>query len=73
MVEAILLNRHLVVPAAAYLEGEYGLSGIFFGVPVQLGRGGVEAIVEYNLNSAERAALDASAGRVRELIEALEV
>jgi malate dehydrogenase len=73
MVEAILLNRHLVVPAAAYLEGEYGLSGIFFGVPVQLGRGGMEAIVEYALNSAERDALEASAGRVRELIEALRV
>ncbi|MEX0787574.1 MAG: malate dehydrogenase, partial [Anaerolineales bacterium] len=73
MVEAILLDRHLVVPAAAYLEGEYGLSGIFFGVPVQLGRGGMEAILEYDLNSEERAALDASAGRVRELIEALGV
>ena len=73
MVEAILLNRHLVVPAAAYLEGEYGLSGIFFGVPVQLGRGGMEAIVEYSLNPVERAALEASAGRVRELIEGLGV
>lgn len=71
MVEAILLDRHLVVPAAAYLEGEYGLSGIFFGVPVQLGRGGMEGIVEYSLNSAERAALEASASRVRELTEAL--
>ncbi|HEX9680594.1 MAG TPA: hypothetical protein VGA32_04000, partial [Anaerolineales bacterium] len=71
MVEAILLDRHLIVPAAAYLEGEYGLSGIFFGVPVQLGRGGIEKIIEYELDADERSALEASAGRVRELIGAL--
>ena len=73
MVEAILLDRHLIVPAAAYLEGEYGLSGIFFGVPVQLGRGGIEKIIEYELDAEERSALEASAGRVRELIGALGV
>jgi malate dehydrogenase len=71
MVEAILRDRHLTVPAAAYLEGEYGLRGIFFGVPVQLGAGGLEKIVQYDLNAEERAALEASAGRVRETIEAL--
>lgn len=73
MVEAILLDRHLVVPAAAYLDGEYGLTGLFFGVPVQLGRGGIEKILEYDLEADERSALDASAGRVRELIQALGV
>src|SRR3990172_3791263 len=73
MVEAILRNRHLTVPAAAYLEGEYGQRGIFFGVPVQLGAGGLEKIVEYDLNAEERAALEASAGRVRETIEALKL
>jgi len=73
MVEAILRDRHLTVPAAAYLEGEYGQRGIFFGVPVQLGAGGLEKIVEYDLNAEERAALQASAGRVRETIEALKL
>ena len=73
MVEAILRNRHLTVPAAAYLEGEYGQRGIFFGVPVQLGVGGLEKIVQYDLNAEERAELEASAGRVRETIEALKL
>ncbi len=73
MVEAILLDRHLVVPAAAYLNGEYGLADIFFGVPVQLGRSGVEKILEYRLNDEERAQLEASAARVRELIGALKI
>jgi len=73
MVEAILRDRHLTVPAAAYLEGEYGQRGIFFGVPAQLGAGGLEKIVEYDLNAEERAALEASAGRVRETIEALKL
>ncbi len=73
MVEAILLDRHLVVPASAYLEGEYGLKGIFFGVPVQLGRGGLERIMEYELNEEERAALQVSAAHVREVTEALSV
>ncbi len=73
MVEAILLDRHLVVPASAYLEGEYGLKGIFFGVPVQLGRGGLERIMEYELNEEERAALQVSAAHVREVTEAISV
>jgi malate dehydrogenase len=73
MVEAILRDRHLTVPAAAYLDGEYGQRGIFFGVPVQLGAGGLEKIVEYDLNAEEQAALEASAGRVRETIEALKL
>jgi malate dehydrogenase len=71
MVEAILLDRHLVVPAAAYLQGEYGLSGIFFGVPVQIGRVGVEKVMEYTLDEREQAELKASAGRIRELIDVL--
>jgi len=71
MVEAILLDRHLVVPASAYLQGEYGLSDIFFGVPVQLSRAGMERIIEYELNDAEREALQKSAAHVRETIESL--
>ncbi|MGH2620461.1 MAG: malate dehydrogenase [Anaerolineales bacterium] len=71
MVEAILRDRHLVVPASVYLEGEYGQSGIFFGVPVQLGAKGLEKVIEYELSDSERQALEASAGRVRETIDAL--
>jgi malate dehydrogenase len=71
MVDAILNDRHLIVPASAYLEGEYGLSGIFFGVPVRLGRSGMEEVIEYDLDPEERAALQRSAERVRESIEAL--
>jgi malate dehydrogenase len=71
MSEAILLDRHLIVPASAYLDGEYGQKGIFFGVPVQLGRVGIERIIEYELNEMERANLEVSANHVRELIQSL--
>jgi malate dehydrogenase len=73
MTEAILLDRHLVVPASAHLEGEYGQRGIFFGVPVQLGRGGLEKIVEYRLTADEAKELEISAGKVRESIAALKL
>jgi malate dehydrogenase len=71
MVEAILKDKHLIVPAAAYLQGEYGLDGLFFGVPVQLGRKGVEKVIEYQLSESEQAALHKSAQGVAELIEKL--
>jgi malate dehydrogenase len=71
MVDAILKNKHLIVPAAAYLAGEYGLKDIFFGVPVQLGRKGVEKIVEYKLSGEEQAALEQSARGVAENIAKL--
>lgn len=71
MVEAILNDRHLIVPASAYLDGEYGERGIFFGVPVQLGRVGLEKIIEYDLNDAEQKALKESANHVREVINSL--
>jgi malate dehydrogenase len=73
MVEAILRDRHLVLPASAYLQGEYGQSDIFFGVPVQLGRMGLEKIMEYDLNEDEQAALNKSAERVRETIAKMDV
>lgn len=73
MVEAILKDKHLILPAAAYLNGEYGLKGIFFGVPVQLGRKGVEKIIEYKLSDAELAALHKSAQGVAESISKLKV
>lgn len=71
MVEAILLDRNLIIPASVYLQGEYGQSGIYFGVPVKLGRGGFKEIIEYDLNQAEQQALERSASDVRELIGAL--
>jgi malate dehydrogenase len=71
MVDAILKNKHLIVPAAAYLSGQYGLKDIFFGVPVQLGRKGVEKIVEYKLSGDEQAALEKSAHGVAENIAKL--
>jgi malate dehydrogenase len=72
MVEAILKDKHLIVPCAAYLKGEYGLSDMFFGVPVQLGRKGVERIIEYKLEDDEKAALEKSAAAVKDTIKALE-
>jgi malate dehydrogenase len=72
MVEAILKDKHLIVPAAAYLQGEYGLKEIFFGVPVQLGRKGVERIIEYKLTDEEQAALQKSALGVVENIAKLQ-
>jgi malate dehydrogenase len=64
MVEAILKDKHQIVPGSAYMQGEYGLEGIFFGVPVQLSRSGVEKIIEYDLNEEEMAMLRASAESV---------
>jgi malate dehydrogenase len=71
MTEAILKDKHLIVPGAAYLQGEYGLTDMFFGVPVQLGRKGVEKIHEYKLTDDEKAALQRSAASVQESINIL--
>jgi malate dehydrogenase len=71
MVESILKDKNLIVPAAAYMQGEYGLRDIFFGVPVQLGREGVVKIIEYQLNEQEKAALDYSADAVTQTLAAL--
>ena len=68
MAEAILKDKHLIVPASAYLEGEYGLKDMFFGVPVQLGRSGLEKVIEYKLDADEKAALEKSAAAVKESI-----
>lgn len=71
MVEAILKDKHLIVPASAYMRGEYGLQDIFFGVPVQLSQNGIENIIVYDLDNEERQALKASADAVRQTIESL--
>ena len=71
MVEAILLDRRRILPCAAYLEGEYGIDGLFVGVPVILGNGGVEKVIEISLTDDEKAQLAHSAAAVRELVESL--
>jgi malate dehydrogenase len=71
MVESILLDRRRVLPCAVLLQGEYATNGLFVGVPVVLGSGGMERIVEIRLTADEQAAFDKSAGSVRELVEKL--
>ena len=73
MVDAILKDRHLIVPASAYLKGEYGLKDIYFGVPTQLGRQGVEKVLEYPLTEMEKSALQKSAQGVAENITKLQI
>lgn len=67
MVDSILLDKKRVIPSAAYLEGEYGVSGIFMGVPCVLGATGVERIIQLELDGEEKAALQKSADAIREL------
>lgn len=69
MAEAILLDKKKIMPCAAYLEGEYGIKDLFVGVPVKLGRRGVEGIVEINLSDEEKEALYKSVDRVRSGVE----
>lgn len=71
MVEAIALDQKRILPCAAWLDGEYGLSDLYLGVPCKLGRGGVESIVEVELADDERSALERSAQHVRDTLEAL--
>jgi len=71
MVEAILKDKKKILPCAAYLEGEYGINGLFVGVPVKLGARGIEQIIEIKLSPEEKAALDKSAASVRELVTVL--
>ena len=71
MVDAIMLDEKRVLPCTAYLEGEYGIDGLYMGVPVKLGAGGIEAIVELDLTDEESAALGASAEAVREVVGVL--
>lgn len=71
MVEAVLLDKKEVLPCTTYLEGEYGIDGLFMGVPVKLGAGGVEEVIEFDLTADEKSALDYSANAVRELVEVM--
>jgi malate dehydrogenase len=72
MVEAILLDRKRVLPCSAYLEGEYGITGVFVGVPVKLGSSGIEKIFELKLSEEEQAALHKSAAAVKELVDVMQ-
>jgi malate dehydrogenase len=71
MAGAILKDKRKILPCAAYLEGEYGIDGLFAGVPVKLGRGGIEQIIVLDLKKHELRQLHNSAAQVRELIEAM--
>ena len=71
MVEAILKGKKRVLPASAYLEGEYGVNGIFFGVPVKLGVDGIEEIIELPLTEGEKAAVSKSAALVKQSVNSL--
>jgi len=71
MAEAIVKDKKRILPCAAWLEGEYGMEGLYLGVPVKLGRNGVERILEVELTADEKAALEKSAEAVRETIAAL--
>jgi malate dehydrogenase len=71
MAESILKDKKKVLPCAAYLEGEYGINGLFVGVPVKLGAGGVEQIYQVKLTPEEQAMLNKSAASVQELVDVL--
>ncbi|OFV83832.1 MAG: malate dehydrogenase [Acidobacteria bacterium RIFCSPHIGHO2_12_FULL_67_30] len=73
MVEAILKDKKKILPCAAYLEGEYGIKGLFVGVPVKLGARGIEQVIEIKLTPEERVALEKSAAAVKELVEIIGV
>jgi malate dehydrogenase len=73
MVESIALDKNRILPCAAWLEGEYGLSGIYCGVPCKLGAKGLERIIEVQLTAAERAALDKSAAAVKDTMAAVKL
>jgi malate dehydrogenase len=71
MVEAILKDKKKILPCAALLQGEYGINNLFVGVPVKLGARGIEEIIQINLTTDERAALNKSAGAVQELVNVM--
>jgi malate dehydrogenase len=71
MVDSIVLDQKRILPCAAYCDGEYGIEGLFVGVPVKLGNDGVEEIVEIELSDQELKDLQKSAGAVRELVDAM--
>ena len=71
MAQSILKDKKRILPCSVYLEGEYGINNLFVGVPVKLGKNGIEQIIEISLTTEERAALHKSAGSVQELVDVL--
>ena len=71
MVDSILNDRNEILPCAAYLDGEYGVEGLYVGVPVKLGRGGITEIIEIELTADEKAAFEKSTAAVSELVDAM--
>ena len=71
MVDSIMLDEKRVLPCTAFLEGEYGIDGLYMGFPVKLGPRGIEQIVELDLDDAEQEALRASADAVRDVVSVL--
>lgn len=73
MVESIVKDKNKILPCAAYLEGEYGINGIYFGTPVKLGANGLEEIIQIDLNEAEKEAIKKSEAAVRSVIDLLKL
>jgi len=73
MVDSIVLDKKRILPVAAYLEGEYGISGTFVGVPAKIGANGMEQIIEMKLTPEEQAALKKSADAVMELVSIMKI
>ncbi len=73
MVEAVFKDQKRILPCAAYLEGEYGIQGLFVGVPAKIGANGIEQVIEIKLTPDEKAALDKSAAAVRELVNVMKL
>ena len=71
MAESILRDKKKVLPCATYLEGEYGINGLYVGVPCKLGAGGIEQIYQIKLTGDETAALHKSSGAVKELVDVI--
>ena len=72
MVDAVCADAKTVLPTTAYLQGEYGINDLYFGVPAKLGKNGIEEIIEYELSDSEQTDLIKSAEAVRETVKAME-
>ncbi|MBI3059659.1 MAG: malate dehydrogenase, partial [Deltaproteobacteria bacterium] len=72
MAQSYLMDRKEVLPCAAYLEGEYGVNGYYFGVPVMIGASGIEKVIEMELSHFERKAFEQSLSHVKELVQAMD-
>jgi len=72
MAQAYLMDKKEILPCAAYLEGEYGVQGCYFGVPVMIGAGGVEKVIEIDLSPREKKAFEESLGHVKDLVQAMD-